>query len=127
MPPTPHAGPSRSTRPERHYPGRVLWFTVWTVLVIATVVGAFFLLRDLYRKGKALAVELERAADVFDAVADRAEALQAAATQPAPVELLDPEPARLRMAEAHLRRLARRLRRQERHASAYARWQSFAR
>jgi len=105
----------------------VLWFTVWTVLAVGTVAGAFVLLRDLYRKGKALALELERAADVFDAVADRAEALQAVASQPAPVELLDPEPARLRMAEARLRRLARRLRRQDRHAVVYARWQSFAR
>lgn len=105
----------------------MLWFAVWTVLVIGTLAGAFFLLRDLYRKGKALVLELERAADVLDAVADRAAELQAGATQPAPVELLDPEPARLRMAERRLRLLARRLRRQHRHASAYARWQSFAR
>ena len=39
----------------------MLWFTVWTVLVLGTLAGAFFLLRDLYRKGKALTVELGRA------------------------------------------------------------------
>lgn len=105
----------------------MLWFTVWAVLVIGTLAGAFLLLRDLYRKGKALAAELGRAMDAADALADRAETLQAAMTQPAPVELVDPEPARLRMAEAHLRRLARRTRRRRRHAAAYARWQAFAR
>jgi hypothetical protein len=105
----------------------VLWLTVWTVLVLGTVVGAFFLLRSVYRSGKALGHELERAADVLDAVADRAEALQASATHPAPVELLDPEPARLRMAQVRLRRLARRMRRDERHARTQERWQSFVR
>lgn len=105
----------------------MLWFILWAVLVIGTLAGAFLLGRDLYRKGTGLVQELERAAEVLDAVADRSEALQAAATQPAPVELVDPEPARLRMAEARLRRLARRLRRHDRHAGVYARWQSYVR
>lgn len=105
----------------------MLWLVLWTFLVVGTIVGAFFLLRSVFRSGKALVHELERAADVLGAVADRAEALQANATQPAPVELLDPEPARLRMAQRRLRHLARRRRRDERHARTQARWQSLVR
>ncbi len=31
-----------------------MWFTIWSVLVVGTLVGAFFLGRDLWRKAKAL-------------------------------------------------------------------------
>ena len=104
----------------------MLWFTVWTLLVLGTCVGAFFLGRDLYRSARALAHELERAADLVAATAEAAEA-RVVVTQPDPVDLVDPGPARLRMAEARLRRLARRLRRDERHARTYERWQAFVR
>ncbi len=104
----------------------MLWFLLWTFLVLGTCVGAFFLGRDLFRKARGLAHELERVADLTAAMAEAAEA-RVVVTEPAPVSLLDPEPARLRMAEARLRRLARRLRREERHTHAYERWQSFAR
>ena len=35
----------------------MLWTIVWVVLVVATVVGAFFLGRQLWRQGVALAHE----------------------------------------------------------------------
>ena len=94
----------------------MLWFTVWTVLVLGTLAGAFFLLRDLYRKGKALTVEFGRASAVLAEVGERAEVLAATTgTTPAPVDLADPEPARARRALAREATLARQARRTERH------------
>lgn len=105
----------------------MLWFTVWTLLVLGTLAGAFFLGRDLYRKGKRLLAELDRASQVFAEVAERSEERAAALplTTPVPVDLTDPEPARARRvlgAEATARRRAAR---QARHETAYARWRSF--
>lgn len=108
----------------------MLWFTVWTLLVVGTLVGAFFLLRRLYRSGRALVHELERASEVLGEVADRAEELAEAAARAhpvAPVDLEDPEPARQRLAVAHEARDRRRARRARRHEEVYARWRSFSR
>ncbi|WP_250448294.1 hypothetical protein, partial [Actinotalea sp. C106] len=83
----------------------MLWFLVWTALVLGSLVGAFFLLRHVYRSGRALLVEIERAGEVMGAVAERAEELErlALALHPVqPVELSDPEPARARRAAAKL-------------------------
>lgn len=112
---------------DRHYPEPVLWFTVWAILVVGTLVGAFFLLRHVYRSAKGLLRAFEEAADTFSTLADRAEALADSATTPAPVDLLDPGPARARLAEVRTARMRRRARRSETHAAAYRRWQSFAR
>jgi hypothetical protein len=105
----------------------VLWFTVWSLLVIGTLVGAFFLVREVYRSAKALLVELERLTDALDRIAERSEALVATATTPAPVDLLDPEPARARLAQARLATLRRRARKADRHTETYRRWQAFTR
>lgn len=108
----------------------MLWFTVWTVLVVGSLVGAFFLLRHLYRSGKALAVELGRASDVVAEVADRTAELTAAAEARAvlaPVELSDPEPARLRRAETLAVKARRREARAERHEETYRRWRALSR
>ena len=103
-------------------------FSVWTVLVVGTLVGAFFLLRDLYRKGKALVHELGRASDLLADVADRAEELAATTTtSPAPVDLTDPEPARARRAASQEASRARQARRAERHEAAHRRWAAFSR
>lgn len=48
----------------------MIWWLLWTVLVLATLVGAFFLGRDLWRKGRALLAELDRAAQVMGELAD---------------------------------------------------------
>jgi hypothetical protein len=50
----------------------VLWFSVWLVLVLLTLAGAALLGRRLWRSGKALLSELEKAA----AVTERLERLQ---------------------------------------------------
>lgn len=61
----------------------MLWFTVWLVLVMLTLGGAALLGRRLWRSGKALLAEVERAA----VVGERLDELQAelARTYPAPV------------------------------------------
>lgn len=108
----------------------MLWFTVWTLLVVGTLVGAFFLGRHLYRSARALIAELGRAADVFSQVADRAEELADAARDRSPltpVDLSDPEPARARRADAAVATHRRRQTRAARHEAAYERWRSFSR
>ena len=108
----------------------MLWFAVWTVLVVGTLVGAFFLLRRLYRQAKALLAELSRAADVLGQVADRASELaeaSAALSTPAPVDLVDAGPARARRAETALATERRRDARAARHEQAFRRWQALSR
>lgn len=108
----------------------MLWFTVWSVLVVGTVVGAFLLLRHLYRSGKALLVEVDRAAELLDTLSTRADELAdvvAAAHPVAPVDLRDPTGARARHAQAAEATARRRARRDERRAATYRRWLSFSR
>ena len=107
----------------------VLWFTVWTVLVVATLAGALWLGRDLWRKGKALLAELERAGEVVGALADRADALTAEAqAQPPHHDLLtDPEVHRARRGDLRAARAARRAERALRHADTFGRWRAYTR
>lgn len=111
----------------------MLWFAVWTVLVVGTLVGAFLLLRHVYRSGKALVVELGRASDVLAEVADRAaevgEALErsGALTTPAPVSLTDVEAARERRAASAVATERRRDARTARHERAFRRWLALSR
>jgi hypothetical protein len=107
----------------------VLWFAVWTVLVLATLAGALWLGRDLWRKGRALLAELEHAAAVVELMADRAEELTAAAqTAPPSHDLLaDPAEAHARLRELGVRRGARRAERHARHAVTHARWRAYSR
>ncbi|WNB84273.1 hypothetical protein [Cellulomonas sp. ATA003] len=107
----------------------MLWFTVWTVLVLATLAGAFVLGRDLWRKGRALMAELERAADVVGQLADRADALTEAAAALAPTHdlLTDPDRHRERLAELADRRAERRAARAARHSATYTRWRAYTR
>ena len=105
----------------------MLWFTFLSVLVVGTLVGAFFLGRNLYRAARDLLAELERMTDALDTLAERSEALAASATTPAPVDLMDPEPVRARLVEARLARLRRRARKADRHAETYRSWQALSR
>ena len=107
----------------------MLWFTVWTVLVVATLLGAFVLGRSLWRKAKALMAELRRAADVVGALADRADALTAtaAADPPSHDVLGDPDVHRERLAELAARRHERRAARALRHADTFTRWRAYTR
>ena len=107
----------------------VLWFTVWTVLVLATLAGAFWLGRDLWRKGKALLAELEHAGDLADRMADRADELTAAAqgARPRHAVLDDPDEHRARLDDLQARRAVRRAERDARHAVTHTRWRAYTR
>jgi len=57
----------------------VLWFTVWTVLVLATLAGAFLVGRRLWRSAVGLGREMARAGDVAQRLSARAAELEAQA------------------------------------------------
>ncbi len=106
----------------------MLWFAVWFLLVTGSLVGGFFLVRHVYRSGRALLAALEELSGVLERLDARVAALaDTVGTTPAPVELEDPEPARARTAAARARTAARRRRRTERHEEAYRRWWAFVR
>ncbi|NTW38458.1 MAG: hypothetical protein HGA44_00995 [Cellulomonadaceae bacterium] len=107
----------------------MLWFTVWTVLVLATLVGAFFLGRHLYRSGRALAAAVARASDVMAELAERTSELTEAAQDAvhlAPVELADPAAARARLAETAVATERRRAAKGARREATFRRWRSFS-
>jgi len=107
----------------------VLWFLVWTLLILGTLVGAFVLGRSVFRSGTALIGEAGRAGERFGALADRVSELEErAAEHPVrPVDLADRQAARNGWDEAGAVRAARRLRRRLRYQLTFARWRSFSR
>lgn len=107
----------------------MLWFTVWTLLVLATLGGAFFLGRDLWRKGKALLAELARAGELAGAAADRAEQAAAAAQPPDATHglLTDRAVHRDRLAGLRLARAGRREVRRLRHERTVRSWRAYSR
>lgn len=103
---------------------------LWTVLVLGTVAGGFFLVRDVWRKGKALLAELDRAQETLDRLESTRADLEASLAQAhpvAPVAVGAPEVARAQRAAAAEVTAARAARRQERRRAAYSRWLSFSR
>ncbi|GEA88762.1 hypothetical protein [Cellulomonas cellasea] len=108
----------------------MLWFTVWTVLVLGAGTGAFLLGRSLWRKVQDLGAAAAEASDAFARLADQVDALAEAAGRAEPVraDLFDDTQA-LRERVAGLRREAagRRVVRQLRHQETYARWRAYSR
>jgi len=107
----------------------MLWFAVWTVLVAGTVLGAFFLGRDLWRKGAALLSELGRAADALGRLGDATERSAGVdSVRPIRAQLFaDRTALRARFDELRTERRERALRRAERHVATYARWRAYSR
>lgn len=105
----------------------MLWFAVWTLLVVGAGVTFFLLGRDLWRRGTRFAREAGRAAEVLDRLTEQIEAAERTLplTTPAPVDLEDAEPARARLALAVAAKDRRRLAREARHQATYARWRAF--
>lgn len=108
----------------------MLWFTVWTVIVLGTVVGAFVVGRDLWRKARALLDELGRASEVFGELAVQAAALAEAAAslesaRAARDPFADPVGARRTRATIHGRRAQRRSAREERQHATAESWRRF--
>lgn len=100
----------------------MVWWVVWSVLVVGTLVGAFLLGRALWRKFRALVAELHEASEVLGRLAEHASTLAEQAQEAeraaraAREAVLIPEPAEARdrwsalRAEARVRRDARRVR-----------------
>lgn len=107
----------------------MLWFSVWLVLVVGTLVGAFFLGRYVYRSGRALLAEAGRAGELVGDLAERVSELEAAEPEHPvrPTPPGDRDGARLRWAEAGQVRAARRERRRRRYQATYQRWRSLSR
>jgi hypothetical protein len=106
----------------------MLWFAVWTVLVVGTLVGAFFLGRDLWRKAAALLSELGRASDALARLGDAAASAGAESLSPIQAQLFGDRAAlRARFDALRQERRERVQRRAERHVTTYARWRSYSR
>lgn len=107
----------------------MLWFTVWLVLVLATLGGGFLLGRDLWRKGKALLVEVGRAGDLASAFAVRTDELAAAGRKLEVTHdvLTDRAVPLARRAELRVARDRRRTVRQRRHDQTIAQWRGYSR
>jgi len=105
----------------------VLWFSVWTVLVLATLGGAFLLGRRLWRSAVALGRELSRAADVAAQLAERVDELQAAAgtRDTGPTLFADRDVLRARRDELRQAAQGRRAAREQRHVATRLRWQAY--
>lgn len=108
----------------------MLWFTVWTVLVLGALGGAFLLGRRLWRSLVALGEELTRASDVAAQVSERAAELEALAraaqTSTGPALGADADALRERVERLRAQRRERAAARRERHrttvADATTRW-----
>ena len=105
----------------------MLWFTVWTVLVLATLGGAFLLGRSLWRSAVALGRELSRAAEVTAQLADRVDELRAAAEtrETGPTLFADRDVLRARLAEVRAGAAERRAEREGRRAATRLRWRAY--
>lgn len=113
----------------------MLWFAVWTTLVVATLVGAFVLGRSLWRSVRGLLAELRRASDVMERLETRLAELEEAAAAAA-ASLPGPDVGAGAERRAEIRAVLARLRQQredraavraERHLGTYERWRSFSR
>lgn len=107
----------------------MLWFSVWSVLVVGTLVGAFFLGRRLWRSGLALGRELANAAQTWEQLADRLAELQALAAEhpvdTGPTVLSPRGPLVERRAALREQRLARRAEREQRHWRTRQSWRAY--
>ncbi|CAM5778466.1 hypothetical protein [Cellulomonas persica] len=106
-----------------------MWFALWSVLVVGTLVGAFFLARRLWRSVVALGRELARAGEAASELATRAEQLAelAARERPDTSATLFTDRDELRAAVWRLRadRRARREARAEQHAATARGWRTY--
>jgi len=104
----------------------VPWIVVWPVLVVATLVGAFFLGRDLWRRAKAVGRATSRASRAFEHLSAHADELaqEAARRHPVPPVALLRERDELRadLAAARAARDRRLDARRARYRVVMARW-----
>lgn len=106
-----------------------MWFWVWAVLVVATLVVAFLLGRRLWRQTVALGRELARAGEAAGRLAERVDELRAAAERTAadtsPTVFADRGPLRERVDDLRAQRDTRRAARAERHRATARGWRAY--
>ncbi|WP_426308590.1 hypothetical protein [Cellulosimicrobium sp. E-16] len=106
-----------------------MWFWVWTLLVVGTLVGAFFLARRLWRSVKGLGRELSRASQVAADMSARADelsrALEEAQPSTAPTLFDDPVVLQERVDLLRAERAERRVLRRRRDEQVWSRWRRF--
>ncbi|MBZ2195121.1 hypothetical protein [Occultella gossypii] len=105
----------------------MLWFSVWTVLVLATLVGAFLLGRRLWRSAKALMAQAGATSQVLGELSAKIAELEAAAGQARTFrpDLVATEDQRETWRSRRAENLAtRRARVQVRRSRTLARWRS---
>lgn len=106
-----------------------MWFWVWTLLVVGTIVGAFFLARRLWRSVKGLGRELSRASQVAADMSARADelsrALEEAQPSTAPTLFDDPVVLQERVDLLRAERAERRVERRRRDEQVWSRWRRF--
>lgn len=103
-----------------------MWWLLWTVLAIGTLVGAFFLGRWLWRKAVELGREAARASEALARLSERADELaeESRARHPVPPPALARDPAELRadLTAAQERRDQRKDQRTQRHRLTWDEW-----
>lgn len=108
-----------------------MWFWIWTLLVVVALVVAFFVVRSLWRKFKAVfttaSASAERAGEILASSAERTELKLA--EQPSTAPTLDADTVDLLMRVERLRdeRLQRRAVRRRPRPAVYRRWLSIYR
>jgi hypothetical protein len=103
----------------------VLWFAVWTTLVVATLVGAVLLGRWLWQRVKALMAQLKESSRVAEQLEAKVAELNELRGPDAPVvpTLIADDRQRAAWHQVlETNRERRRARRRERHSRTLARW-----
>lgn len=108
-----------------------MWFLIWTLLALGTLVGAFFLFRSLWRQFRALLREggdsAERVGEIGATLQGRIDARIAQQPSTAATVGRDPELLRPRVAESRRVRAEHKEHRRRPRPDIYARWLSIYR
>jgi hypothetical protein len=107
-----------------------MWFWVWTLLILGSLVGAFLLARSLWRSARGLLEELGRASARIGESSDRLQELsdraREAATQHAGPSLFDDVTIHYQRVNAQrVARATRKEARRTRHVVTWQKWKHF--
>jgi hypothetical protein len=107
-----------------------MWFWVWTLLIVGSLVGAFFLARYLWRSAKGLMEELARAsariAESSDRLQELSDRARESATTHAGPSLFDDVTIHYQRVNAQrVARAGRKEARRARHVVTWQKWKHF--
>lgn len=103
----------------------MLWFAIWTTLVLATLAGAALLGLSLWRKAKALLAQLRESTEALERLQARVDELEALQQDPRlfePAAIAPPSERGQWRAVRTANRLTRRARVADRHARTHRQW-----